>query len=162
MNPRADRRVHEAICQSANDDLRCLLAESESIDEDIRATLLGDPSPAVRGSMAEATTDPRILAKLVEDLDPKVRARAAVNSLTTREQRRRLARDRSAPVRWTLVQAVELEEESLDHLVNDRSINVRFWLATAPETPHRHLRVLAEDKSAEVRTQARMMLGFTE
>ncbi|MFD1082785.1 hypothetical protein [Micromonospora andamanensis] len=162
VNPRADRYVHEMICRSSDEDIRRLLAESQSIEEDIKTTLLRDPSVAVRGGMAETTVDPQILAALVSDPEPKVRAKAALNPLTTQEQRRRLARDKAASVRWALVQSVELAEESLEELVHDRSVNVRWWLATTPQTPHRFLRILTEDKSPEVRTQARMRLGLKD
>ncbi|NBE84370.1 hypothetical protein GVV04_26040 [Micromonospora sp. NEAU-HG-1] len=161
-HPRVDRRVHEAVCRSSDEDLRRVLAESGSFDDDIGVELLADPSAAVRAGLAANTTAAHTLAVLLRDSEPKVRAGAALNPRTTAEDRRGLARDKAAAVRMALVQSVELAEEDLQALAADRSTNVRWWLATVPWTPRVILRVLADDRSSEVSTQARIRLGLAE
>nr|SBO91801.1 FOG: HEAT repeat [Nonomuraea gerenzanensis] len=158
-HPAAGVEVRRAICRSTDEVLRRLLAECPVLDEETNATLAADPSADVRGALAAHTDDPHLLATLMTDADPKVRAHATQNPLTTLDDHRLLANDRSALVRAAAVKSDRLPLDELLRLTRDRSINVRWWLATWPSTPRAVLRLLAEDPHPEVASQAQATLG---
>ncbi|MEU4695748.1 hypothetical protein [Nonomuraea dietziae] len=157
-HPAANIEVCHAICRSTDEDLRRLLAERGGLDDETNTKLVSDPSPNVRAGLAAHTDAPDVLAILIADADPKVRTGATQNPLTTTDQHRLLARDRSAAVRAAAVMSEQLPYEDLQRLARDRSVNVRWWLATWPTTPESIVRVLAEDSHPDVVAQAKARL----
>lgn len=153
-HPAVDVEVNHASCRSTDEDLRRLLAERRGLDDETEAVLAGDSSPHVRAGLAAHTDAPETLAILLADADPKVRVGATQNPLTTIDQHRLLANDKSAAVRSAAVQSGKLPHDELQRLARDRSVNVRWWLATWPTTPETVLRILAEHPHPDVVTQA--------
>ncbi|MFC7104125.1 hypothetical protein ACFQQB_29020 [Nonomuraea rubra] len=82
-HPATGVEVRRAICRSADDVLRRLLAESGGLDAETNAALAADRSPDVRAGLAAHTDDPHLLATLQTDPAPEVRARAAENPSPT-------------------------------------------------------------------------------
>ncbi|MFS1304992.1 hypothetical protein [Streptosporangium longisporum] len=158
-HPAAVIDVRRAICRSADKDLRGLLAEQDGLDRETNSVLAADPSPNVRARLAARTHAPDILAALITDADPKVRVGATQNSITTMNQYRLLANDRSATVRVAAITSEKLPHDELHRLAHDRSVSVRLCLAAWPTTPETVLRVLAEDSHPKVMTWARARLG---
>ncbi|GAA3398122.1 hypothetical protein [Cryptosporangium minutisporangium] len=66
FNPRADDRVRAAVLRSADETLRYLLVYARSLDSASRAVMAADPSPKVRGAVAQSTEDPDLLDALID------------------------------------------------------------------------------------------------
>jgi hypothetical protein len=162
-NPAADSQVFEAFCASPHRDVRIILAQQPRLPAEIVALLTQDPAGQVREFLAEHTDDPAALEVLVDDPNPRVRAAAAQNRLTTPEQRTRLVRDPAAPVRVSSVNAMatlgwDIPEKDLLVLARDRSVNVRYWLAGLPGSTRPVYEVLAQDPDGQIATNARQWL----
>ncbi len=154
-HPAAGVEIRRAICRSADEVLRRLLAERPGLDEETNATLAGDASPDVRAGLAAHTHDAGILAGLTGDADAKVRAGAAQNPDLTLDQLCLLANDGIAAVRIAAVRSEDLPLDESQRLAHDRSVDVRWWLATCDATPEAVLRILTEDPHPDVARQAR-------
>ncbi|MEU4534429.1 hypothetical protein AB0G15_06155 [Streptosporangium sp. NPDC023825] len=158
-HPAADAEARRAICRSADEVLRGLLAEQDGLDGKTNSVLAADPSPNVRARLAAHTDAPDILATLITDATPKVRAGATENPITTTNQHRLLSNDKSATVRKAAVTSEKLPHDELHRLAHDRSVDVRWYLALWPTTPETVLRVLSEDPHPDVVAQAQARLG---
>ncbi|MER5643678.1 hypothetical protein [Streptosporangium sp. NPDC002524] len=158
-HPAANVEARRTICRSADEVLRGLLAEQDGLDEETNSVLAVDPSPNVRARLAAHTDAPDILAALIADADPKVRAGATENPITTTNQHRLLSTDKFATVRKAALMSEKLPRDELQRLAHDRSVEVRWRLAIWPTTPETVLRVLAEDPHPDVVASARARLG---
>ncbi|MFI6817552.1 hypothetical protein ACIBG7_34495 [Nonomuraea sp. NPDC050328] len=158
-HPGAGVEVRRAICRSADDVLRRLLAERSGLDRETSATLAADPAPAVRAGLAAYTDDADLLAALIAAPEPEVRVGAAQNVRATPAHLRLLADDRLAAVRAAAVQSGRLPHDAMERLAHDRSVNVRWWLATWPTTPPVIARFLLDDPDPDVAAQAQARVG---
>jgi hypothetical protein len=158
-----DLSVLTALCASPHRDVRLILAQQPRLPAEVVTLLVQDPVGQVRECLAQRTDDPAALETLVNDPNPRVRAAAAQNRLTTAAQRGRLVRDPSAPVRVSLVHAMailgwDIPEQDLLKLARDRSVNVRYWLAGLPGSTRAVYEVLAQDPDDQIATNARQWL----
>ena len=109
------------LAEDASADVRGIIAKATPYGA-IFDDLLNDPDPVVRGWCAG---NPRIfleqMEQLVSDRARATRAMAASHGLRypTDEQLIRLARDKSAGVRWSVIFRVDTPREALQILVDD-------------------------------------------
>ncbi len=154
-NPSCDARVRHVMSKAPDKELRGLLAEMPALEPELAAGLINDASPEVRERLASHTSDPDVIAALLQDRTVRVRKGLAVNEWTSAEQRHQLAQDSSPEVRATLVRALELTEDDLRLLIDDRSADVRRAMATSAVVPPHIRQELADDADEAVADDAR-------
>lgn len=154
-NPACDESVRRVMAQTADKELRGLLAESRDLEPELAARLVADVSPEVRERLAIHTHDPEVITALLADRTARVRKGLARNPRTTAAHRSALAQDPVPDVRAALVLAVALDEADLRLLVDDRSVQVRMAVATSEVVPPHLRQVLADDPDEMVAGAAR-------
>ena len=154
-NPACDESVRRVMAQTADKELRGLLAESRDLEPELAARLVADVSPEVRERLAIHTHDPEVITALLADRTARVRKGLARNPRTTAAHRSALAQDPVPDVRAALVLAVALDEADLRLLVDDRSVQVRMAVATSEVVPSHLRQVLADDPDEMVAGAAR-------
>jgi hypothetical protein len=159
-NRAIDQDVQEAICRSTDSTMRALLAEVETIPEEIAMRLLKDADVEVRHRLAAHTPVKAILDELIQDSVPRVRWGLTFNSHTNERQIRVLAEDHSWEVRAVVAQMPQLPVDVYELLAADRSVAVRDHLAAAGHAPQEILTdLMIRDPSDEVRSHARHALA---
>lgn len=134
--------------------------DHRSLSYEVQAVLSKDPFSESRQGVAETTNYLDLFENLLNDGDPKVRAWCAANPRISREQMERLLTDRSWGVRaFTASAGLRFpDDEQLMRLARDRSASVRWAVLFRPRRPREALELLAEDPDELNRRHARSAL----
>lgn len=152
--------VQAALAHDAFDETRQRIAETTDF-ADLFEMLLEDATPGVRGWCA---ANPRIsraqMGALVSDRAWKVRALAATLGLKfpDDEQLLRLARDRSAEVRWAVLSRVDRPREAIEILADDSDERNRRHAQLALVDVHN---IMSADVEAAARTDRKRVAAVS-
>ena len=134
--------------------------DHRSLPYDVQAVLSKDPFSESRQGVAETTNYLDLFETLLNDADPKVRAWCAANPRISRIQMEQLVTDRSWGVRaFTATAGLRFpDDEQLMRLARDRSASVRWAVLFRPGRPRGALELIAEDPDELNRRHARSAL----
>lgn len=116
---------------SDDHEARKRLVHRPDLGADVWQTLLHDPDRRVRSEIATECPDPEIIAILVRDDHPQVRASTVHSPHMTAADAELLATDRNATVRAAAATSHKLQPDTLTRLATDRSSQVRWCVLTA-------------------------------
>lgn len=105
---------------------RVVLTQRQDLDEQTLQALLTDDDWKVREGLAASTRSPDVLHRLARDENQHPRAWAALNRALPSEDHELLAHDRIAQVRAAAAQRPGLRDETVLKLARDRSAFVRY------------------------------------
>lgn len=113
----------------------------------VQAALAEDESPDTRGSIAASTQYRDVFANLLRDPDPQTRGRCAENERATREDFELLLADSSRVTRRTAVAigVIFPDDEQLIRLARDRSADVRWHVVFRVDAPREALQIIADE-----------------
>lgn len=134
--------------------------DQRSLARAVQKVLAVDPFGEVRGRMAQTTDDLQIFEALLADPSPAVRALCASNPRISLRQMERLVTDRNRMVRAAAA-ANGLrypDDEQLLRLARDKSAEVRWAVLFRPDRPRRAIELIAEDSDEMNRQHARIAL----
>jgi hypothetical protein len=132
-----------------------------SLPYDIQAQLANDDYFECRFMVAETTNFLDLFETLLSDPEPRVRAGCAANPRVTRNQMETLVSDRSAVVRMSAAARGQVypDDEQLLRLARDRSANVRWNVIFRVDRPREALELLAQDSDEGNRHHAQIALA---
>lgn len=127
---------------------------------DVQSKLAVDIDQECRARVAETTNYGDLFEMLLNDADPHVRGRCAGNPRITREQMETLVTDRAATVRAYPPKCGLLfpDEEQLIRLARDRSANVRWNVLFRVDRPREAIELIASDVDETNRRHAQSAL----
>jgi hypothetical protein len=128
-NPR--REAADAALGSADRGTREVAAQRPDLTAAQVGRVLDDPAREVRGGLARSTPDPEMLARLVRDPEPFVRACTLDNRSSTPADAELLATDRIAAVRGAAAASRRLRRDTVTRLARDRSVGVQWEVLTS-------------------------------
>lgn len=126
----------------------------------VQKTLAVDPFGEARGRTAETTNDLQIFEALLDDSSSTVRAMCALNPRISLDQMERLITDRDRAVRAAAA-ANGLrypDDDQLVRLARDKSAEVRWAVLFRPDRPRRAIELIAEDSDEMNRYHAQIAL----
>lgn len=126
----------------------------------VQERLAVDPFGEVRGRTAQTTNDLQVFEALLADPSSMVRGMCASNPRISLDQMARLVTDRDRAVRAAAA-ANGLrypDDEQLLRLARDRSAEVRWAVLFRPDRPRRAIELIAEDSDEMNRHHARIAL----
>jgi hypothetical protein len=132
-----------------------------SVDRELQEQLADDTDPECRRSIARATNYLAVFEQLLRDPDPKVRGECAANPRATREHIETLVTDRSKVTRRMAVWSGVLypDDEQLVRLARDRSADVRWGVISRVGAPREALEIIAAEPDETNSSHARRALN---
>ncbi|MEO7722558.1 MAG: hypothetical protein ABIS08_11670 [Pseudolysinimonas sp.] len=133
-----------------------------SLPYDLQARLARDEFREARGWVAETTNYEDLFAILIADPDPRVRARCAANPRISRAQMEVLVTDRQWGVRaYTASAGLRYpDDEQAMRLARDRSAEVRWAVLFRVDRPRAAIELIAQDTDEMNRRHAQSELDF--
>lgn len=123
---------------------------------DLQVALAADTDAGIRSSIASSTGFRDIFDALLRDPDAETRGSCARNPRATREDVELLLTDRSRVTRrWAVAHgAIYPDDEQLIRMARDRSADVRWQVIFRVDAPREALRLVAEDTDEILRQHA--------
>lgn len=155
QSPSPDPAVQEAGARSTRADVREALAARVDLAAEISTALAADPVTAVRAAIAGSTRDVELLARLASDPSWEVRGEVALSAAVTDDLLRILAADAHRRVRATVATQERTPRDVVLRLARDRSADVRWCVLLARPGDAELSDLLRDDPDAAVASQAR-------
>ncbi|MCF6378363.1 hypothetical protein L2K70_12180 [Nocardioides KLBMP 9356] len=141
-------------------DVRVILAQRHDLPAEVYEALFSDPDRQVRESLATSTDRADLVARFAQDEEVSLRALAAIHPLCSDADFERLSRDPSNRVRATVAgERRRLSEDMVQRLARDRSANVRWHVLTHHRDRRDLAELLAQDADEMNAAQARHHLA---
>jgi len=121
--------------------------DDRSLPRNVQCALMADTFVETRSNVAQTTDQLDVFETLLRDDDRRVRAMCAANPRITWDQMERLVTDRTWQVRATAVGSGMRypDDEQLLRLARDRSATVRWAVLCRPDVPRAALELIADD-----------------
>jgi hypothetical protein len=157
----ADNQSSDAVqvALSAEDaGVRMVLCQRLDLPKAAYEQLRADPDAKVRAALATATDRLDLLLLLAEDEVPAVRAGVAMNDSCSSDLLERLSVDGISEVRAAVACGTRLGEAAFQRLARDRSAVVRWWLLQTNPDRQDLIALLVDDSDAMNAGAARDLL----
>lgn len=151
-------RARDIALADPDKDIRGLAAQRSDLDTASYERILNDPKHYVRERLADVVADPLVAAVLARDPHQTVRATIVHNPALTDPDVEMLARDPIAQVRVSAAASRRPSPETLTRLAGDRSAAVRWSVLVHNPERLDLAKLLLQDPNSTNRTQAQIQL----